>query len=743
MDDISLKEDTGGPGMHLSIENACQEYTKSVKLTLTTINQQLENSLVKNFNCLEELAVKIAARTSFLEKNPSFLSCLLYNKNDVKNDNLHEFDEIRITLKEHTTRIQEKINEIEVYHKKLFDLVILGGRDQKLVDEFKKIKEEPDEDFHDCLEIPNEIVDLKKATLQKITIKKSAFLDTPGEPPMKFPLFTDILPEVQRGKPLQDLHGKLIQQLVATDSLEGFLKLMQRKPEPEQKRKIKQRKNQDLEEKYTGSLWFFPEKPSKTQSLKSPKKIESDIPEKKSQNLGNFNSTSTCCNLLVTSSQPCPVTNQDRAKQIRQNLVRPRLKCYDLLDDIDRNDVQPIKSEYPRRDTLGLIKLQEAKSYLHRMLDENDKVWKKLLQPPEIKKKKLPPQKARQVTNLIEYLTAPKQKYLNEIPKSLIVMPVKVVYDNLPTRDVLITDLSRFSKDKPKTGRKSPERPRNVPFPLQRKKEMLEQLRDLKSRNDNIQKNIQKAIDVIESKMIDLLSSPTDAASSEAFCAMELEITNVLKMMNDSQPPEKDETRPKLKRGITTVKLDNQNTIQDRRAKLERERSISPEFKKKAKNVKAVKPVKEEETRKVIKPVKEEETRKAANIEEGERLLGQVDSVIKKIDSIYTKFYDDNRTKREIDNSLEIFENLQQIIEAPLECYVSFVPDVYQEAAVFSQSVIEYEARLEMPPEIVKDIPEIQEEIICDEKRHETTLNIIYTFFYTTLLLALNLDFAA
>ncbi|XP_044260747.1 uncharacterized protein LOC123008797 [Tribolium madens] len=750
MDEISkikTGDDTGGLETQLSIEKACEEYTKSVKLALNLVNHQLENAFLKNCNGLEELAVKIAARTSFLEKNPSFLSCLMYNKNDVKNSPLMEFDEVRITLKEHAKRINEKLDEIERFHKKLFDLVISGGRDPKLINEFKKLKtvKEPEDEFQDCLEKIE-----SKTSLQKVTIQANALSESPSvEPPLKFPIFTDIQPEVQRGKPQQDLHDKLMQQLVASDSLEGFIKLMKRKPE--EKRRTRSKKNQELEEKYAGSLWFFPQKPNKTQSAKSTKKHES---------LAGSN----CCSLLVTSSQPCPVNNQDRTGKIRQNLVRPKLKCYDLLDDIDRNDVQPIKSEYPRRDNIGSMKLKEAKSYLHRMMDENDTVWKKLLTPTEIRERKrklsqISQQKARNVKNLIEYLTAPEHKYLTHVPQSLIVMPIKVIYDNFPTKEksesprtnIIVTDLTKPAERKselpkipdcPRGGGKPelakiPECPRTVPFPPERKQEMLDQLRGLKLRNDNIQKNIQKAIDVIETKMIDLLSSPTDASSSEAFCAMEQEITNVLKMMNESQreEPEKDEAnRPKLKRMVTTVKREGGDQELKKKTEVKRDKV------------------------KLVKSARDEETRKAANIEEGERLLGQVDSVIKKIDSIYTKFYDDSRTKNKkaetgVSNVLEFFDGLKQIIEPPPTVinYVSYedIPKVYACASWYYQPIIECDTRLLLPPPQIEEIQVEERETTyeihgCDKdnKRHEYTLNAFYTLFFSGIFVALNLDYA-
>lgn len=60
---------------------------------------------------------------------------------------------------------------------------------------------------------------------------------------------------------------------------------------------------------------------------------------------------------------------------------------------------------------------------------------------------------------------------------------------------------------------------------------MLDQLKGLKQKNDVIQNNIQKAINVIETKMVHLLSTTDKTNSVEAFNCMEKEITNVLTMM--------------------------------------------------------------------------------------------------------------------------------------------------------------------------------------------------------------------
>ncbi|XP_076256368.1 uncharacterized protein LOC143193842 isoform X2 [Rhynchophorus ferrugineus] len=73
------------------------------------------------------------------------------------------------------------------------------------------------------------------------------------------------------------------------------------------------------------------------------------------------------------------------------------------------------------------------------------------------------------------------------------------------------------------------------PYSESRQKLMIKQLFDLKQKNDSIQTNIQKAIEVIEKKMIDIISKPATSDSMEAFDEMEKEITNVLNMMKCSQ----------------------------------------------------------------------------------------------------------------------------------------------------------------------------------------------------------------
>lgn len=60
-------------------------------------------------------------------------------------------------------------------------------------------------------------------------------------------------------------------------------------------------------------------------------------------------------------------------------------------------------------------------------------------------------------------------------------------------------------------------------------RQVLHHIQNLKLKNEEIQSNIKKAIDVIETRMMDILCD--DSKSAEAFNIMEKEITNVLSLM--------------------------------------------------------------------------------------------------------------------------------------------------------------------------------------------------------------------
>lgn len=253
----------------LSIAKACKDYTDSVKLTLNMINDNINATLCKNLQCLEELWEKIQARTLFLETNPSFLASLSYDRADIRIENVMEFDEIKISLKENVSQINDKLAEIETVHNRLFDLV------------FRKADE----------------------SMERIVIGMQPSLsDHSTLIPTDYPIninYSPALPaDVSKGKPFEDLHLKLVQQLEATDSLEGFLKLMDRKPDTDHQPsqpKIPRRTtrtrcgnknkqfNDNLEQKYTGSLWFFHGDGRKKHLNKCPQKGSSAILKRQTQ----------------------------------------------------------------------------------------------------------------------------------------------------------------------------------------------------------------------------------------------------------------------------------------------------------------------------------------------------------------------------------------------------------------------------------------------------------------------------
>ncbi|XP_060533192.1 uncharacterized protein LOC132706102 isoform X3 [Cylas formicarius] len=106
--------------------------------------------------------------------------------------------------------------------------------------------------------------------------------------------------------------------------------------------------------------------------------------------------------------------------------------------------------------------------------------------------------------------------------------------------------------------------------PSVRQNAVLEQLKTLKQKNDHVSSNIQKAIEVIENKMVDILSKPKATDSVEAFDEMEQEITNVLTLMK----------APSVRIANTTAIVE-----EDEDAKLENEVDVSDQLIKKLESI--------------------------------------------------------------------------------------------------------------------------------------------------------------
>lgn len=594
------------------------------------------------------------------------------------------------------------------------------------------------------------------------------------------------------------------------------------------------------------------------------------------------------------------MTNEERTKRLKEGLGRTKLKCYDLLDDIDKRDLKPLQSEYPRRDHLSTIELTESqtstattktviskkpsikptkrpkKSLLHRMVAiEDEKMLKKLVQPQVALRnqghhRKLLAKHGKNVTNLMEYLTSPSHRFLQNKQQSVICMPVRVYYDNFPTKDgaivapttrngisggnSFVTDLTKMQKTQPEivqppvqkstpfltprtkegsevnTPREQSNQEKSVidnvtmaskldfeqihprvtkkqdirvqsprlkkgeelitprfnalksPAYLNRKKMMLEHLKGLKVRNDSIQKNIQKAIDVIETKMIDILSAPPDANSSEAFNVMEQEITKVLKMMNEGEKKElekkmekyeaeKDENQPKnvviskLKPSKGGVKKSTPTTFDvvpgvdlpvnhapKEKDVVDKTPDTTNNAPKKNTDLPHKRPTNSNKSdevkipRKILKSPK-----RAADIEEGERLLGQVDSVIKKIDNMYSKLYSEKPKTHKKDHTfnqvVDFFDGLKKIIDVPAEIHHQYSENVahkFQQAQCYYQPRI-YHRAVFIPDNRLKDqgdnCQKKDDDVMC-EMRHEMALKTFYTLFFSTFLIALSFDFS-
>lgn len=281
-------------------------------------------------------------------------------------------------------------------------MITKNNLEEKLKHQSRTLEDNRADQYYDCSKLSS--ID-DKENFDSVTIKKNAYFNAnfnvkrSFNPVIKRPVFSDIPADVERRKPLENIHSRLIKQLEAVDSLTGFLKLMNRKP--------KQHRT-NIQEKYINSLYFFPTK------------------NKPCKNNTNSKTKSNLCSASI---------NQEKNKRLSKlTLGRKSLKCYDLLDELISKDLKPITSEYPRRDIIHSTQPIKRKTYLHRIMRENEELWNRLIHPIKIKSDSKH-FRNKNVKNLMTYLTAPKQKILSNIPQTLVVMPVKISYDNFPTRD--------------------------------------------------------------------------------------------------------------------------------------------------------------------------------------------------------------------------------------------------------------------------------------------------------------------
>lgn len=257
---------------------------------------------------------------------------------------------------------------------------------------------------------------------------------------------------VTRCKGLYDIHDRLIKQMEACDSLCEFERKMLRKPSqitvqqqttnpedskehekcskcitkkledkpqplpktqtaPVHKKGSPKRKNQsprsDISSKYADSLWFAtPNTKKSTKERKSKKakarKLEVTTPRaKESVKTIACKSQCSCCRqcdrkVIVENTAALPVQTIEKSvtQWVRVPFTQLRqcktLNCIDILDELSFKDVEPIQSEYPRRDNIVLQETYAVEeSFLYQMVygRNNDKILELLstLNPPRIR----------------------------------------------------------------------------------------------------------------------------------------------------------------------------------------------------------------------------------------------------------------------------------------------------------------------------------------------------------------------
>uniref|UniRef100_A0AAR5Q7J0 Uncharacterized protein n=1 Tax=Dendroctonus ponderosae TaxID=77166 RepID=A0AAR5Q7J0_DENPD len=235
--------------------------------------------------------------------------------------------------------------------------------------------------------------------------------------------------DVYRKRAITDLHKRMLAQLEANDSLIFFQKMMKKNrkyvernrasttggaPMMENGKRQKTGANHkysltDLGKLYQDSLWFKQRK-CNTKRIKDQKKCDKKTtkrerllpktysvrsashltgPKEALQSGGNHvPSGSTCkCKISVTNNQPLSKSDKCKIHWMRakySQLSHRRLKYLDILDDITKEDLMPLKPEYPRRD--HMCKTIDVKDmYLYKLIhgkgQKNQQIWADLLKP--------------------------------------------------------------------------------------------------------------------------------------------------------------------------------------------------------------------------------------------------------------------------------------------------------------------------------------------------------------------------
>lgn len=117
-------------------------------------------------------------------------------------------------------------------------------------------------------------------------------------------------------------------------------------------------------------------------------------------------------------------------------------------------------------------------------------------------------------------------------------------------------ELRHGLKPQPEVQRKTASY-KKEPKPVKTHKAMMDHLRTLKVRNTNLQNNIQKAIDIIEDKMYEVLATKDNTKKKETIGDMEKEVNDVLRMINEENYQDRPSKSGKQEFGLNKLETES------------------------------------------------------------------------------------------------------------------------------------------------------------------------------------------
>ncbi|CAH0549337.1 unnamed protein product [Brassicogethes aeneus] len=309
----------------------------------------------------------------------------------------------------------------------------------------------------------------------------------------------DIVPDVSHSRAIPNLHEKLTIQLEANDSFLCFKRLMEsteqrlkRERQMEVDKKLNKKKhskqgNGDVRKMFNNSLWFskkgFKKRPinieeekpkqsvgntlnvGKTQNVVKPKQNKKPTVHENKDKLASEATSKFKWKPQVFNDVPAKENFKTKVQWVHANIrsaYRPKPKYYDVLDVLKPSDLQPLKSEYPRKD--HILSPEASNMFLNNLTNERkyQPMLNNLLKPVthinanENKENQTSKTKTRTKQSRLRISTMSKKSvarklstYIfpsnqNLVTQSLVVMPVTVVYTNPPQVEVKKNILNSF-----------------------------------------------------------------------------------------------------------------------------------------------------------------------------------------------------------------------------------------------------------------------------------------------------------